>query len=125
MVKAQVHDKFKLFAGKLAADKTIGKLADEVAAFAAKSRVAAKSIGVVSEPGGRVLITLGYRDDAEPYAIKLHSVALGKIDGAAADFNVLEKAMAETAGKYSNIICHELYVTSEHDFMMVIMTHET
>ena len=124
MIKAQVHDKFKLFAGKLAADHTIGSLADEVAAFASHSRAAAKSIGVVCPSPGRVLITLGYRADAEPYAIKLHSVPLGKLDAAAADFSSLEKAMGHAAGKYSNIICHELYVTPDGDAMMVIMTHE-
>jgi hypothetical protein len=124
MIKAQVHDKFKLFTGKLAADKTIGKLADEVAGYAAKASVAAKSIGVITEPGERILITLGYRDDADPYAIKLHSVRLGKFDPTAADHSALEKSMAAAAGRYSNIICHELYLTQDNDAMMVIMTHE-
>ena len=64
MITTQVHDKFKIFTGKPAKDKTIGKLADEVAAFAKKSKVAAKGIGVeYLESGGQLLITLGYRDD--------------------------------------------------------------
>jgi hypothetical protein len=124
MIKAQVHDKFKLFSGQLASDHTVGKLADEVAAFVGQARVAAKSIGVVSPSPGRILLTLGYRDDAEAYPIKLHSASLGKLDAAASDFSSVEKAMSDAAGKYSNIICHELYVTPDGDAMMVIMTHE-
>jgi hypothetical protein len=123
-VTTQVHDKFKVFTGKLAADKTIGKLADEVAAFAKKSKVAAKSIGVeYLESVGQLLITLGYRDDAEPYAIKLHSIPLGKVDALAKDFSALEKAMATASTKHRNIICHELYVTGDRDFILVLMTH--
>ena len=126
MVKSQVHDKFKVFSGELAPDKTIGKLADEVAAFASKSKIAAKSIGVeYVESAGRLLITLGYRDDVESYPIKLHSVSLGKIDPAAKDFRPLEKAMSEATAKYRNIICHELYMTDERDTVMVFMTHES
>ena len=32
--------------------------------------------------------------------------------------------MAEASAQFSGIICHELYVTEEHDFMMIFMTHE-
>ena len=125
MIKAQVHDKFKLFTGKLAKDKTIGKLADEVAAFAKDSHAAAKSIGVeYIESAGLLLLTLGYRDDEEPYPIKLHCVPLGKIDAMAGDFSKLETAMAKASGKIPNIICHELYLTGDGDFVMVFMTHE-
>jgi hypothetical protein len=125
MIKAQVHDKFKVFTGELAKDKTIGKLAEEVAAFARHSHVAAKSIGVeYIESAGRLLITLGYCDDKEPYPIKLHSVPLGKIGTLTTDFSKLEAAMAEASGKIRNIICHELYLTGDGDFVMVFMTHE-
>ena len=126
MIKAQVHDKFKVFTGELAKDKTIGKLAEEVAAFAKHSHAAAKSIGVeYIESAGRLLITLGYYcDDKEPYPIKLHSVPLGKIETLTSDFSKLEAAMAEASGKIRNIICHELYLTGDGDFVMVFMTHE-
>src|SRR5215469_16075280 len=124
MIKAQVHDKFKIFVGELAPDRTIGKLADEVALFASKSQIAAKSIGVeYVESSGQLLITLGYRDDAESYPIQLHSVGLGKVDGLAKDFSALEKAMAAAAAKHRNVICHELYVTGDGDFFLVLMTH--
>jgi len=125
MITKQVHDKFKVFTGPLASDLTIGKLADEVAAFAHKNRVAAKSIGVEYLEGAhRLLITLGYRDDAEPYAIRLHSMKLGKIDAMAKDFSALEKAMSDASAKIANIICHELFVTGDGDFVAVFMTHE-
>jgi hypothetical protein len=121
----QVHDKFKVFAGELAADKTIGALADEVAAFASAAKIAAKSIGVeYLEAAKRLVVTLGYRDDEESYPIKLNCVSLGKIDSLSGDFSALEKAMAEASGKFNNIICHELYVTGDGDFLMVFMTHQ-
>jgi hypothetical protein len=124
-IAKQVHDKFKIFSGELAADGTIGNLADEVAAFANTSKIAAKSIGVAHiEPGRHVLITLGYCDDEEPYPVKLHCVPLGKVDLKAGEFHALEASMAKATGKYRNIICHELYVTSGHGFTMVLMTHE-
>jgi hypothetical protein len=124
-IAKQVHDKFKIFSGELAADGTIGKLADEVAAFADGSKIAAKSIGVARiEPGRRLVITLGYRDDEEAYPVKLHCLPLGKIDMQAGDFRALEASMAKATGKYRNIICHELYVTGGNDFTMVLMTHE-
>jgi len=125
MIKAQVHDKFKIFAGELAPDQSIGKLAGQVAAFAKESGVAAKSIGVsFVESANRLLITLGYRDDVPGYPIRLHSVRLGKIDPTASDFTALEKAMALASGKHQNIICHELYVTGDKEFVLVFMTHE-
>jgi len=124
MIRAQIHDKFKVFVGDLAPDKTIGKLADEVADFAKKAKIAAKSIGVeYLESKGKLLITLGYKEGEEPYHIRLHSVHLGKIDALAGDFAKLEQAMAKASSKFKSIICHELYLTGEDDFVMVFMTH--
>lgn len=121
----QVHEKFKVFTGELSADGTIGKLADEIAAFASQEKIAAKSIGIAHlESSKRLVLTLGYRDDEEQYSIKLHSIFLGRIDPTDKGFSGLEKVMAQATGKYRNIICHELYLTGPHDFMMVIMTHE-
>jgi hypothetical protein len=124
-IAKQVHDKFKIFSGELAADGSLGKLADEVAAFANKSKIAAKSIGVAYlEPSKRLMITLGYRDDEDSYPVKLHCIPLGKVDVKAGDFHALEASMAKATGKQRNIICHELYVTGGHDFTMVLMTHQ-
>jgi hypothetical protein len=125
-IAKQVHDKFKIFSGELASDGTIGKLADEVAAFANKSKIAAKSIGVAYlEPSKHLVITLGYRDDEEPYPIKLHCVRLGKVDIKGGDFSALEEKMSHAGGRHRNIICHELYVTGGNDFTVVVMTHES
>jgi hypothetical protein len=124
-IHKQVHDKFKVFSGELAPDGTIGKLADEVAAFASKSKIAPKSIGVAYlEPGKRLVLTLGYGTDEEPYPVKLHCVRLGKVDAQGGNFTALEKKIAQASAKQRNIICHELYVTGENDFSLVVMTHE-
>lgn len=124
-IATQVHGKFKVFAGELAADNSIGGLADEVAAFASEAKVAAKSIGVeFLESAKRLIITLGYRDDEEAYPIKLDCVTLGKRDALSDDFSALEQAMADASSNFNNIICHELYVTGEGDFLMIFMTHQ-
>jgi len=124
IAKQQAHAKFKVFVGELAPDKTMGKLASEVSAFASGAKIAAKSIGVeYLESLKKLLVTLGYRDDEAFYPIQLHSVPLGKIDALGHNFAGLENAMAEASMKYPNIICHELYVTEEDDFVLVLMTH--
>jgi len=124
-ITEQVHGKFKVFAGPLDADDTIGPLAEEVSRFVSESKAAAKSIGVESlESAGRLAVTLGYRDDEEGYPVRLTSVSLGKIEALGDDFGELERRMAEASARLPNIICHELYVTGDHDFMMIFMTHE-
>ncbi|MBI2686641.1 MAG: hypothetical protein HYX27_10020 [Acidobacteria bacterium] len=122
-ISHQVHDKFKVFMGKLADDKTIGGLADEVAAFASANKIAAKSIGVeYLESLQRIVITLGYSDEGDHYPIRLHCVPMGKIDLLGSDFTALESAMSAASARQKNIICHELYLTAEGDFLMVFMT---
>jgi hypothetical protein len=124
-IKQQVHEKFKIFTGELAADKTIGNLAGQVAGFVQQSKIAAKSIGVAYlESLKRLVITLGYRDDEEPYPIKLHCISLGKMGVEGPELGDFEKALAKATSKYRNVICHELYLTGPQDFMMVLMTHE-
>ncbi|MBI4904994.1 MAG: hypothetical protein HY820_15255 [Acidobacteria bacterium] len=123
-IEQQVHSKFKIFVGELAPDKTIGPLADEVAAFASSAGIAAKSIGVeYVESAKRLIISLGYRDDEEAYPIRLHCIPLGGIGMLTGDFAALEKAMMDASSRLPNIICHELYVTNTGDFFMVFMTH--
>src|SRR4051812_21251687 len=120
----QVHSKFKLFTGTLAADKTIGALAGEIAAFARDNKVAAKSIGVeYLESAKKLILTLGYRDDEAPYPIALQSVSLGKIGSLeGSDAKRLEDAMANACATIDNVLCHELYITDDGDFLMVIMS---
>lgn len=123
-ITRQVHDKFKLFTGELAADGTIGKLAEEIAAFANTPKIAPKSIGVAYlEPSRRVIITLGYRDDEDSYPVKLHCIRLGKTEIKGSDFSALEEKIGKATAKHGNIICHELYVTGGNDFTLVVMTH--
>ncbi|HWN67571.1 MAG TPA: hypothetical protein VNM90_08015 [Haliangium sp.] len=120
----QEHSKFKVFVGMLTKSKSIGVLANKVAKFADEQQIAAKSIGVeYLENPGQLLITLGYRDDEPYYPIQLHCSRLGKIDVLGGDYTALERAMEKVAQKYSNIICHELYATEEHELLMIVMTH--
>jgi hypothetical protein len=124
-IEKQVHTKFKVFVGELAADRSIGDLGSKVVSFAKTAGVAAKSIGVeYLESLRKVVITLGYRTDEAAYPIRLQSVPLGKIAALANDFSALETAMAKAADKHTNVICHELYVTEQQDFFLVLMTHE-
>ena len=119
----QVHSRFKVFTGELAADKTIGSLAGQIASFVKESKVAAKSIGVeYIESAARLIITLGYRDDEPWYPVEVNCVSLGKIDALGSDVAALEQAMSEAAQKQTNIICHELYVTDDREFLMIFMT---
>ncbi len=125
MIAGQVHDRFKVFMGPLALDRTLGPLADEVAAFAAREGVAAKSIGVEFLEGlGQVVVSLGYSTSEAPYPIRLHTTLLGKIDVFGKDFTALEAAMGAAAAEKNNIICHELYLTGSGDIFLVVMTHE-
>jgi hypothetical protein len=119
----QVHSKFKIFVGELAADKTLGKLGDEVAAFA--SGKAAKSIGVeYLESAKKLVISLGYRDDEPGYPVELKAVALGKSGLGTEDLGQLEEAISKASHDLGNVICHELYVTEEHEFIMVFLLHK-
>lgn len=124
-IASQVHGKFKVFAGELQKDNTIGPLADEVAKFVSDAKIAPKSIGVeYVESAKRLIITLGYRDDEDAYAVNINCVSLGRIDAFGDDFGSLEAAMTEASSKQNNIICHELYVTDDHDLLMIFMTHQ-
>jgi hypothetical protein len=126
MTLQQVHGKFKIFTGTLAADKTLGALGREVAAFVRDNNVAAKSIGVeYLESAKKLILTLGYRDDEATYPIALRSVPLGKIEGLNTDdMSRLEAAMEAAAADITNLLCHELYITEEGDFLMVTMSRD-
>ena len=124
MALKQIHNKFKIFSGPLAADKTIGDLADQITGFVAEHKVAAKSIGVeYLESAKKLIISLGYREGDDAYPIKVHTVSLGQIGGLAIDdMSRLEEAMTAACDKIENIICHELYITDDGDFLVVFMS---
>ncbi len=121
----QTHGNFKVFSGKLDENNGLGELADKVSNFAAENKVAAKSIGVeYLESSESLIITLGYRNDEDYYPIKLETADLGKMSDVGQDFSVLEQKMTESSQLFQNIICHELFVTEDKDFLMVFMTHQ-
>jgi hypothetical protein len=122
----QVHGKFKVFTGNLAADSTLGALGGEVEAWVRSAKVAPKSIGVeYLESSRNLLLSVGYRDDESPYNVRLTAVEVGKLESLdAAGLGKVEQAMAAASAKVKNIICHELYVTETHTLLMVFMAHD-
>jgi hypothetical protein len=125
-IAKQVHGKFKLFTGKLEGGKSITKLSEEVERFAAQTKAAPKSIGIeYLEHSKTLVLTLGYRDDESAYPVKLGTVSLGKSSKLeAADLAKLEAKLADEAAKVKNIICHELFITEDDEFIVVFMTHQ-
>jgi hypothetical protein len=123
-IASQVHGRFKVFSGELEAGHRIDGLARKVVEFAS-GKVASKSIGVeYLESAKRLIVTLGYRDDEPAYPIALHSVSLGKVDHLDGnDFTALEEKMTQAGARLSNVICHELFITEDHEFLMVFLTH--
>jgi hypothetical protein len=120
-VAAQVHHRFKVFTGDAGADGGIAALAPEVERFVSDRGVAAKSIGVeFLEAARKLVLTLGYRDDEPGYAVRLTSRSLGKVDGLD-DLGGLEARMSEAAGDLDGVLCHELFVTDDGEFVMVFM----
>jgi hypothetical protein len=124
-VKAQVHDSFKLFAGKLDSAGHIGDLAKQVSAWAASANVAPKSIGIeFVEHSKQVIMSIGYRSDEPAYGVTVASSKIGKIDKLdAAELTKLEGQLGKAAAGQANVICHELYVTDANELYMVTMSH--
>ena len=125
-IAAQVHDQFKLFTGVLQPDRTLGPLAKEIADFVATNKVAAKSLGMeYLESAKRLVISLGYHT-AEPwYPVAITCVGLGKAaDLTGKSLGALEQALAAASAKVPNIICHDLYITDDKEFLVVFMSHQ-
>ncbi|HET7460415.1 MAG TPA: hypothetical protein VFJ82_04170 [Longimicrobium sp.] len=119
-VTEQVHDKFKVFTGT-PGNGDLGPLAGQVEAFVREQRIAPKSIGVeFIERARKLVLTVGYRDDEQPYEVRLTSRSLGKVDGLE-DLGGLEQRMSAVAGELQGVLCHELFVTDEDEFVMVFM----
>lgn len=124
MSENQVHSKFKVFTGRLGPDNSLGALAGEVAEYVKANQLAPKSIGVeYLEAAERLVLTLGYSDSEPGYEVELSATSLGKSHqlGQGGDFSGLEQAMSAAAAKVSHVICHELYITDDNDFVMVFM----
>ena len=102
----------------------MGALAHDVESFASQGHIAAKSIGVeYLEHTRRLVMTLGYRDDQPGYPIRIRTTRIGKID-TNTDFTRLERAMSDAAAAAKDVLCHELYITEDDEFFMVLMTRE-
>ena len=115
----QVHSRFKLFMGPLGKDGGLDVLAGRVEAFA--TDVASKSIGIeYVEQTKMLVISLGYAD-GDAYPIELVTVPLGHVDLVRGDFGAVEAAMSAAADRLTNVICHELFITGDDQFSMVIM----
>ncbi len=124
-VKAQVHEAFKLFAGKLDSGGHITELAKQVTAWAASGKVAPKSIGIeFVESSKQIIFSVGYRQDEAGYGVKIASAKIGKVSALdAGELSRLERALTEAAAAQSDVICHELYVTDANELYMVTMSH--
>jgi hypothetical protein len=124
-VKAQVHEAFKLFAGKLDNAGHITELAKQVTAWAGTGKVAPKSIGIeFVEATKQVIFSVGYRSDEPGYGVAIASTKIGTIDKLdAAELTRLEGALGKAAVGQRDVICHELYVTDSNELFMVTMSH--
>ena len=122
-VAAQVHGKFKVFSAPLDVDRMLGSLTGEVESWVRSSNVAPKSIGVeYIEAAGRIVLSIGYRDDEPGYAVDLQTLDLGRIEGfEGAELTKIEEAMSSASARLRNVICHELFVTDRNDLRMVFM----
>ena len=117
-VEAQVHHKFKVFTTSGA---NVAELGAQVEGFVADGQVAAKSIGVeYLESAGKLVLTLGYRDDEPGYGVRITSRSVGVVDSLD-DLGGLEARMSEAAGNLAGVLCHELFVTDSGEFVMVFM----
>ncbi len=123
----QTHGRFKAFTGTLQADHHLGPLADEITGWVREAKVAPKSIGVeYLEASKRLVLTVGYRDDEPGYAVTLKSVSLGritKLEGA--ELTGLETKMEAAAAGVPGVICHELFITEDDEFLMVFLSRAT
>ncbi|HEX9939141.1 MAG TPA: hypothetical protein VGB15_18505 [Longimicrobium sp.] len=117
---AQVHDKFKVFTG-IPGNGDLGPIAGQVEQFVRDQQIAPKSIGVeFLERAHKLVLTVGYRDDEPPYEVRLTSRSLGTVDSLD-DLSGLEQRMSAVAGELHGVLCHELFVTNEDEFVMVFM----
>lgn len=122
-VAEQVHENFKLFAGKLSASGDIHELAEAVATWVAQTKVAPKSIGIeFIERTKTMLLSIGYRSDEAPYTVELVATKITRVQEVGPDDLVrIEQGLAAAASKAKNVICHELYVTDQDELFMVTM----
>jgi hypothetical protein len=117
-----VHDKFKLFVGALDDAGHINDLAKPIVEWAVKDKIAVKSVGAAVSQG-KLILTIGYRDDETPYPIELHSLKIGRVGVLDADEqNRFTRAVESGGMNWPPVIGHTLYVTKANDLYLVILT---
>ncbi len=118
-IQQQVHNSFKVFVGR-----SVEELDAQVSAFTSAATISAKSIGVeYLESKGTLVLSLGYCDDPEGYAVRLLSRSAGILDlDQKTSIETLEKALSEAASAAGDVICHELYVTDTGEVHTVFLT---
>ena len=119
----QVHNHFKVFVHSYDKRTGPGELSAAVSEWVKSSGAAPKSIGVEYLEGARQLVlTVGYRDDEPGYPVAVKAVPLGPLghldEAGCAD---LEARMAAAAQGLGHVICHELYITGDHEVAMVFL----
>ncbi len=119
---AQVHDKFKLFIGELDDAGHVNTLAKSVHEWVAKSNVAVKSVGAAYAKG-KLVLSIGYRDDEPAYAVELHSLKLGRVGTLDADeSNRFNRAIESGGMNWPPVLAHTMYVTKDNDLYLVILS---
>jgi hypothetical protein len=125
-VALQSHSKFKVFIPEdnLSEQEATRRLNTMLTAWTKDGKVAPKSVGVeYLEASKRLVLSIGYRDDEQGYAVKLTTISLGKPNLFP---DAIETAMNKAAESLdADVICHEFFVTGEGEFVMVFMSHET
>ncbi len=119
---AQVHDKFKLFTGALDDAGHITEVAKLVHAWVTTDKVAVKSVGAAVAKG-KLMLTIGYRDDEEPYEIALHSSKIGRVGPLDGDETTRFTRAIEAGGmNWPPVLGHTLYVTKDGDLYLVVLS---
>ncbi len=119
----QGHTKFKLFSKDFSSEASIRELLNDIENWVSANAVGPKSIGVeFLESSKTIVMSIGFRDD-ENYNVSLKSDLIGKME-AGADTATIEAGMEKAASQYSDVICHELFITGAGDFYMVFMNKE-
>jgi len=119
---AQVHDRFKLFVGELDDAGHVTNLAKSVYEWVAKHKVAVKSVSAAAAMG-KLMLTIGYRDDEPSYEIALHSSKLGRVGPLDADETTRFNRAIESGGmNWPPVIGHAMYVTKNDDLYLVVMS---
>jgi len=118
---AQVHDKFKLFIGALDDAGHIKDLAAVIQEWVKTSKVTVKSLGA-AVAAGKLMMTIGYRDDEEPYEVAFHSSKIGRVGPLDADESSrFNRAIEAGTMNWPPVIGHALYVTKAGDLYLAVL----